>query len=290
MYKYIDEENPLGIVAGGGILVRELIEILDKKSFNHVTAAIHGEVDDDLENDSLKRFSWGEIGKILTYFKNNGCRDLVLIGRINKRPDFRSILGDPGTLMRLPKIIKAMTGGDDSLLKRVIDVIEAEGFRVVGIDEVAPELLLQRGTFGKIKPDRQLRDDIEKAKSALRDIGKHDIGQALVILGGRILAVEGAEGTDGMLRRIKELRSQARITAKTGTGILVKASKPDQDLRVDLPTIGPDTIELAAEAGLAGLVLEEGKVLVAEKTRTADMLDKSGLFFVGEGDFHVIER
>lgn len=280
-----NENKPIGIVAGGGGLVAELTEALDKKSQPFVIAAIKGETDDSLKGEVISHFKWGEIGRIISFFHKYGCEKLILIGRINKRPDFRNIITDPGTLKRIPKIVAAMTGGDDTLLQRVIKLIEAEGFSIIGVQEAAPELLLEKGLFGYTKLMDSVVDDATKGKAILKDLGKHDIGQALVIYDGRVLAVEGAEGTDNMLRRIKLLREEKRITQKAGTGILLKAAKPDQDFRADLPTIGPETVRLAAQAGLAGILCEAGTVLVASRTETFALAKTHKVFLAGEGGF-----
>lgn len=285
----ITTRRAIGIVAGGGAIVGELIAALSAAGQPHAVAAIKGEADAILppfEGDHIQSFDWGEIGRILSFFKKHQCEDLVLLGRVSKRPDFRSILGDPGTLVRIPKIVAAMRGGDDSLLKRVIDLLEAEGFRVVGIQDVAPDFLLNECHHGNMKITPSIRADIAKGKAVLADLGRHDIGQALVIHDGRIWAVEGAEGTDAMIARIRALRAEQRITKRPVTGILIKAAKIGQDRRVDLPAIGPETIRMMAEAGLAGLVVQSGAVLVAERAETLRRVSQCGLFLLSEGDFH----
>lgn len=277
--------NRIGIVAGGGGVVDELLQVLESKSQAYSVAAITDETDAKLKANTITYFKWGEIGRIISYFHDQGCKELILIGRINKRPDFQSIIGDPGTIKLIPQIIKAMSGGDDSLLQKVMKLIEAQGFKVIGIQDIASELLLGEGLYGYKKQPMHFLQDVEKGKDALKDLGKHDIGQALVIYNGRILAVEGAEGTDTMMRRIKSLRQEKRITGKKSTGLLLKAAKPNQDLRVDLPTIGPDTIELAAAAGLSGIVFEAGRVLVADQKETIKLAKRHKIFLSGEGGF-----
>ncbi|MEP2944069.1 MAG: UDP-2,3-diacylglucosamine diphosphatase LpxI [Hyphomicrobiales bacterium] len=279
------KEKPIGVFAGGGGIVGELINALESKAQPFAVAAIEGESDDGLKADIISHFKWGQIGKIATYFREQGCEKLVLIGRINKRPDFLNIVADPSTLKRIPKIVAAMTGGDDSLLQKGIKIIEEEGFTVIGAQEVAPELLLEKGFFGSKKSFAHFEEDAVTGKAVLRDLGKHDIGQALVIHNGRVLAVEGAEGTDNMLRRVKMLREEKRITNKGATGVLIKAAKPNQDYRVDLPTIGPQTIRLASDAGLAGIICEAGKVLVASRSETYTIAKKHKIFLSGEGGF-----
>ncbi len=281
----MSQSKPVGIVAGGGGLVQELLEYLRNQNSSFHIAAIKGEADTNLRSGDVEYFNWGEIGRIIKYFKKNNCENLLLLGRIEKRPDFMSILGDPGTLKRVPKIIQAMRGGDDSLFQRVLRLIEDEGFKVIGIKELAPDFLLSKGLYGAGQHYNTHKNDITIGKQVLRDLGKHDIGQALVIHNGRILAVEGAEGTDNMLKRITFLRNEGRLSKKTPSGILLKGAKPSQDLRVDLPTIGFETVKLAKAAGLCGLVCEADRVLIAEKGKTLELIEKENLFLSCEGEF-----
>lgn len=281
----LDPTSPIGIVAGGGGVVPELLQSLNRNNQPYKVAAIFNETDFDVSNDNTRVFKWGEIGKIINYFKDNNCERLILLGHIRQRPDFRSIIGDPGTLIRVPKLVKALKGGDDSVLRNIIKLIETENFRVIGLQDAAPDLLCPSGLVGKHTFSKDLDDDLVRAKSALRELGKHDIGQALVMIGGRIVAVEGAEGTDNMLQRIVELRGSGRLSEKAARGFLLKGAKLGQDLRVDLPTVGPQTVRMASKAGLSGIVVEADKVILLHKSQTRDILDREGLFLIGDGEF-----
>lgn len=273
--------DPIGIVAGGGILPAELVQTLSQNDIPHFIAAIKDETTVEFASDVSRAFSWGEIGKILKYFKTHDCRDLILLGEVTKRPEFTSIIGDAGTMKLLPKIVAAMTAGDDSLLRKVIKLIENEGFTVLGIDGVAPELILKEGHFAGPSFSKKLTTDLNSALEALRDMSKHDVGQALVIENGRIIAVEGAEGTDAMLERVADLRASKRISQKPKNGFLVKTSKVGQDRRVDLPTIGPKTISNVAAAGLIGIVGEAGSILLAERETIKQLAKKNKIFVIG---------
>src|SRR5690606_29701248 len=210
-----------------------------------------------------------------------GCREIVLIGSVDRRPDFRSIVGDLGTMRRLPRILSALIGGDDSLLVKVIRLFEEDGFEVIGAQDLAPDLVSTAGAMVGAPPEGDVRRDLEVAERAAAELGRLDIGQGAVAVGGRVVALEAAEGTDAMLERCVELRRIGRIRAKGKAGVLVKRAKPGQDLRVDLPTIGPHTIERAAAAGLAGIAVEAGRVLIADRPRTIDAAKKAGLFLWG---------
>jgi hypothetical protein len=243
--------------------------------------AIKGEADEATRGLASAELGWGEIGRLYTFLNKSGCRDVLLIGGVSRRPDFTSILGDLGTLRRLPAIIRALAGGDDSLLTKVIGLFEVEGFRVVGIKDVAPGLLAASGVLGKIQPKDADWRDLQLALTATQKLGELDIGQAAVAVGGRVVALEGAEGTDAMLERCAKLREAGRVRAKNRAGVLVKTAKPNQDLRVDLPTVGPRTIERAQAAGLAGVAVEAGGALISDREETLALADAAGLFVVG---------
>ncbi len=143
-------------------------------------------------------------------------------------------------------------------------LLEQEGFRLLGAHEVAPEILMPEGTLGHMQPSERDRADIALGLDYLHAAGPFDIGQAVVVAGRHILAVEAIEGTDQMLERVATLRANGRLRASAGTGVLVKAPKPGQDRRFDLPTIGPQTVENAARAGLAGIAVVAGATIMAE--------------------------
>ncbi len=273
--------GPVALIAGNGRIPLQVATALKRAGREFLVVAIKGESDEQTRATAAIELGWGEVGRLYKFLKRNGCRDVLLIGGITKRPEYTSILGDLGTLRRLPRIFKTLTGGDDSLLSKVIRFFEDEEFRVVGIKDVAPELLAASGVLGKVQPKDTVWTDIELALTATRKLGELDIGQAAVAVAGRVVALEGAEGTDAMLERCVELKRIGRVKAKKNLGVLVKTAKPNQDLRVDLPTIGPKTIDLALAAGLAGIAIEAGGALVSDREETLARANAAGLFVVG---------
>ncbi|MDJ0929676.1 UDP-2,3-diacylglucosamine diphosphatase LpxI [Breoghania sp.] len=272
----------LAVICGNGLLPVEVIAAAGEAGLLPLAVGIKGEADKAIEDGSPALwFDWGEIGKLAKALKRNGVRDVVLIGGITQRPDFKSILGDLGTMCRLPRILEALRKGDDGLLKAVIALFEEEGFRVIGAHEIAPSLLATPGPVGRHAPDENARRDLEIAKIAARTLGKLDIGQAAVAVNGHVIAAEAAEGTDGMLRRCLDLKHVGRVRWKGQAGVLVKCVKPGQDLRVDLPSVGPNTVQHAAELGLAGIVVDAGRVLMASRAETIEIADRHGLFIYG---------
>ncbi len=271
--------DPVAVICGGGRLPVEVIASARAEGRRVVAIAIRGEADADVDAFDPVRLGWGQIGKLASHLEREGVRDVVLIGSVTKRPEIREIVGDLGTMRRLPKIIASLVGGDDSMLKKIIRLFEDEGFRIVGAHEVAPGLLARPGRLVGAQPSGEVLEDLRLAARAVEELGRLDIGQAAVCLGGRIIAVEGAEGTDAMLERCRDLRVAGRVRGKGG--VLVKCAKPGQDLRVDLPTIGPRTVALAAEAGLAGIGIEAGRVLIAERAGTEALAIEKDLFLMG---------
>jgi DUF1009 family protein len=178
----------------------------------------------------------------------------------------------------IPRILQLMRGGDDNLLAGVAAMFQEQGMTLVGPLDVAPDLALPEGLVaGTASPAAAA--GIAKAAEAARLIGRLDIGQAAVAVAGRVVAVEDAGGTDALLDRVAALRASGRVTS-TG-GVLVKCAKPQQDLRLDLPTIGPATAENARRAGLDGVAGEAGRALLAGRDETIDAFRRAGLFLYG---------
>jgi DUF1009 family protein len=221
-----------------------------------------------------------QAGRFLRLARAEGCRDIVFVGTA-LRPPFRSLRMDWLTLRLLPRILRAYRGGDDHLLSSIARGFEDYGFRVLGAHEVAPEILMPEGPIGSLRPSERDQADIARALALLTATGPFDIGQAAVVAENHVLAVEAAEGTDAMLGRIADLRAAGRIAAPSGTGVLVKAPKPQQDRRFDLPAIGPRTVDETARAGLAGIAVVAGGSIVAQPAALATAADKAKIFVVG---------
>jgi UDP-2,3-diacylglucosamine hydrolase len=224
--------------------------------------------------------SLGEYGRATKLFHAESCRDLVFIGTL-ARPALSEIRLDWGTIWVLPQVWAAFRGGDDHLLTAIGRIFERDGFRMVGIKEVAPDLLMPLGCLTRAAPDRDASFDIALAREVLAVLGPFDIGQAAVVVDRHVVGIEDIEGTDGLLARVAGLRQKGRIRAAENRGVLVKAPKAGQDLRFDLPTIGPRTVEGAASAKLAGIAVVAGNTLVAEPQTIIEKADASGLFVTG---------
>jgi UDP-2,3-diacylglucosamine hydrolase len=273
--------GPLAIICGGGSLPFAVADAVRKRGRRVVLFAIRGWADPKrLEAYPHHWAALGQFGTFCRLARREGCRDVVFIGSI-VRPAIWRIRPDLKTLRLLPRVLGIFRGGDDHLLKGVTAIFEEHGFRLVGAHAVAPEILMPEGTLGRERPSDRDHADIAKGLALLNASSPFDVGQAVVVADARVLAIEAAEGTDSMLARIAELRQSGRIAVATGRGVLVKAAKRHQDRRFDLPSIGPQTVEGAARAGLAGIAVVAGSTIVAEPERIGATADRARLFVLG---------
>jgi DUF1009 family protein len=280
----VGNAGPLAVVCGGGSLPVEVARAAQRQGRLVVLLGLRGSADPE----ALSEFHhhWvgiGQFGRICRYARAEGCRDVVMIGSL-VRPSLRQVRVDFLTLLLLPQIVRAYQSGDNHLLSNIARLFEEQGFRVLGAHEVAPEILMPLGAMGRRQPAQNDWSDIRRGLALLRATGPFDIGQAAVVSDNRVLAVEAAEGTDQMLERLAELRRSGRIQARDGIGVLVKAPKPDQDRRIDLPSIGPRTVEGVKRAGLAGIAVAADSTIVAEPGRIVAAADNADVFVVGVDD------
>ena len=270
-----NDSSPLGIVAGGGALPRELARAAEAAGRPVFIAALNGEC--DAETVAGRAHAWidiAAIGALLDSLRKAGCRDVAMVGRVG-RPDFKRLRPDWQGVKLLPRVLQAVTKGDDALLRTLVDYLEEQGFNVVGADAIAAPLLAPSGVLGAIAPDAQGMADIRRAAQVALRLGELDVGQGAVVRDGLVLAVEAAEGTDAMLARCATLNAPGR------GGVLVKLVKPGQERRVDLPVMGVRTVEQAKDARLAGIAVEAGSALLVDRAATVVAADAAGLFLFG---------
>jgi UDP-2,3-diacylglucosamine hydrolase len=277
------DDGPLAVICGGGTLPFAVADAVGKRGRRVVLFAIRGWADPQRVAAYPHHWaSFGQFGWFCRVAQREGCRDVVLIGSV-VRPAIWKIRPDFKTLRLLPRIVGLLRGGDNRLLKGVAAIFEEHGFRLVGAHEIAPDILMPEGLLGRERPTAGDQADIATALALLEATSPFDVGQAVVVADTRVLAIEAAEGTDRMLARIAELRQGGRI-ADARRGVLVKAAKRGQDRRVDLPSIGPRTVEGAARAGLAGIAVVSGSTIIAEAGLTGAAADRERLFVIGVRD------
>jgi hypothetical protein len=277
-------EGPLGIICGSGSIPLAVAAAVERRGRRVMLFALRGFVDARAVAAYPHRWiAIGQFGRFRRLARAEGCRDLVLVGGL-VRPAIRQVRLDWATLVEMPRIIRAFRGGDDHLLTGIGRILEGDGFRVLGAHEVAPDITAPLGALGRHRPDAGSAADIARGFEMLAAMSPFDVGQAVVIGKGHVLAVEAAEGTDAMLQRVAALREAGRISLPRGVGVLVKAPKQRQDRRFDLPSIGPDTVLHAAQAGLAGIAVVAAGTIVAEPQRLVEAADANGLFVLGRAE------
>ena len=263
----------LGIIAGGGTLPRLLVEAGRSSGRDPFVLCLEGFADEkDYADVGHATAPVAKVGRIVEALKSAGCRDLVLAGRM-RRPDFRTLVPDFRGVSLLAKLVGAR--GDDAILRIVIEDLEKDGFKVLGVDDILSDLLASEGPIGKHDADARARSDIARGVAVLRALGDLDVGQAATVQDGIVLRIEAAEGTDGLLERT------AHLARRGQGGVLVKLKKAGQERRADLPAIGPDTVKGVASAGLAGIAVEVGGALVLDREEVARLADDAGVFVVG---------
>lgn len=272
--------GPVGIVAGSGAFPAAVAEAVRAQGRDVVLFLIRGFADPALERYEHHWFRLGSLGSVSAKARARGVRQVVMVGGLT-RPRVRDLGLDWTMLRLLPRIARLFRGGDNHLLSGVLGLVAEQGFHLSGAHEVAPSLLLPEGVLGTHAPATQARSDITLALRLIHTLGPFDVGQGVIVVDGLVAAVEAAEGTDQMLARYQELRRSGRLRFPAGRGVLVKAPKPGQDRRIDLPSLGPATVTRAAEAGLAGIAFEAGGAIVPDAEALVAAADGSGLFVVG---------
>ncbi len=275
------EDGPLAIICGGGTLPFAVADAVIKRGRRVVLFALRGAADPVRVTHYPHRWgAVGQLGHFMRFAAGERCKDVVFIGAL-VRPAIWQVRLDWTTILVLPQIFAAFRGGDDHLLSGVGRIFEQHGFRLLGAHEVAPDILVPEGSLGAAQPSAQDRADIVRGFAFLHAAGPFDMGQAVVVADNQVLAVEAAEGTDAMIARVAELRANGRIRLPAGRGVLVKAPKPQQDRRFDLPSIGPQTVEGAQRAGLAGVAVAAGATVIAEPNDVIAAADRAGVFVLG---------
>ena len=268
-------ERKLGIIAGGGELPKEVISWCQKQNRPYFVLAIQGNAEEKIFTPKVCH-EWIRIGQAGTgfkRFKDEGVKEVVLIGTI-KRPTLAELVPDLRTAAFFAKI-GAKSLGDDGILRALVKEIEADGMRVVGIQEVVPNLLAKEGFLTKKKADKEDEEDIRRGIEVASGLGKLDVGQSVVVQQGLVLGVEGIEGTDKLILRCKEYLRKGKEP------VLVKLRKPEQDMRIDLPTIGTRTIENAHKCGFRGIAVHAGNTLIVDEKAVIDLANKYKMFIKG---------
>ncbi len=272
--------DAIAIVAGDGVLPRLIAEDFARRGQPYRVVVFEGVSLDWLQKHPVIHAVFEKPGRLFADLRKAGCKSVTFAGGMI-RPRLSPLRFDFKGLRLAPMLFKALKSGDDDTLRIVSSIFETEGFRIHAPHELLAELLARPGVHTKAQPSADDKRDAARAAEIVRAIGQVDVGQGAVVAQGICLATESIQGTDQMLSFVAKTGEMYRPDPEGSKGVLLKAPKPGQDWRVDLPAIGPETMNSAHAAGLAGVVVEAGGVLILGLEDTVARADALGLFLWG---------
>lgn len=268
--------NALGLIAGKGLLPLTIIQTCLEQGRSVVVIWIdQGDPIPEILSQTVHQIvNIAAVGKTIKFLKKHHVSQLVFAGSIH-RPSWTSLRPDAGGLKLLSQLKNLKQQGDNSLLSLIIRFFETQDFSVIGVQHIVPELLISAGTHTKCLPTAEVSDDINKGKHIIQLLSDEDIGQSIVLQQGVVLGIEAIEGTDKLIERC------GTYTLKGSKPILIKRKKKNQDARIDLPTIGLNTVEQCFKSGFQGIAVEAGQTLILDKDAVIKALNHYGMFLIG---------
>ncbi len=265
----------LAILAGSGSLPENVAIACMKREIPFFVVNLGGAAGDWIAQHNALEISLGQVGVLFDALHKEGCDAVTMAGAL-ARPQISKLRLDWQGTKLLARVSRLLRQGDDALLRGIAGIIEENGFRVIGPELVLDDALAPSGVLTKVVPGSQASDDIEKGRAILTALGPHDVGQAVVVADGVCLAVEAFGGTSRMLHHVASFHAP-----QTKAGVLVKLPKPGQDRRIDLPSIGPETVPSVRAAGLSGIAIAAGNGFIIDQANTIARCNEAGLFLVG---------
>ena len=263
----------IGLIFGDTEFPKEILKNIKKNKVKYLIIDLSKKK--FFQNDQHShKVSIGQFGKILSIIKENKCNRVLFAGKVNK-PNFSNIKLDFKGIYYIPRIIKSSKVGDAAILKEIIKILKKEGIKTISSLTFNPKLALKKGNYTKIKPNNKDKIDIDKAIKTLNALGKYNFSQGVVVRNKKVIAVEGKDGTQKMIKRCKTINFK-------NNGVLVKFPKKKQDLRIDLPTIGLKTLSQCKSARLKGIVLKSGQNVLLEKKKCINFANKNGMFIAAK--------
>lgn len=275
--------GPVAILAGAGTLPATLADRLTKENRRSRIIAFRGFADNDLKKRADKVIDLLDVKGIMACLEEWQPEAVVLAGAV-RRPRASALLGSYSLFFNMQELKQIVARGDDNLLRGAITLLEENGFHVIGAHEIAPDIMSAEGNFTKRQPTEADHHSIELGFEVLNSLSHYDIGQGVVVSGHRVLAIEGPEGTDQMLHRVASLHKRRFFGSNSAlpqSGVLVKTAKIQQDLRIDMPVIGPKTVREAARAGLSGIAIGAGRTLILKYEETIREADRLNIYLLG---------
>jgi len=275
MAKPQPKKSVLGIIAGDGRLPALLIEACQRGKRDVFVLAFEDSTDmNALKNTPHALVRLGALGEALNTLRKHGVEQLVMAGKVS-RPSLSTLKPDRTAAKLLTRLGAAFFSGDNALFKSIVAFLEEEGFHVIGSEDVLREIIAPEGVLGKHQPDNTALADILQGIKIAKTLGENDIGQAAIVQKGKVLGVEDSLGTDALIARC------ALVPHEQRSGVLVKVKKPDQETRVDLPAIGPQTVQNVYDAGFIGIAVEAGGSIIIDRGQVIELADKLGVFIMG---------
>ncbi len=272
MTKEMTEENQtIGLIAGGGQFPLMISKAARKRGLRVIAVAHLGETDQSL-SDQVDEIVWiklGQLGPLLKAFRRNGVNKALMAGSINKKRIFDDLRPD---LKGLSLISKLAVFHDDDILGALAKELDKEGIEIVSSVTHLPELLAPPECFTKRKPGKSEKEDIDFGWEVAKELGRLDIGQCVVVRNKTVLALEAIDGTDETILRGGRIAKEKAV--------VVKVSKPQQDLRFDVPSVGLDTVKVLSQVRASVLAIEAGKTLMFDKPEMISHADKAGISII----------
>ena len=265
----------LGLIVGESSLPNFIINKLIKKKIEFLILDLTKSNIYKKNNNSYS-LKITELGKAISILKKNNCKNIIFLGKV-KRPEISLLKFDRKALFYLPRLLLAFKKGDGNILKEIIKIFKENKLNVVNSMKFTPELIFKDKSINNVKIKNIDKSSIIKGVSIIKSLSKFDIGQSVVINNGYVLAIEGPEGTDETIKRSLTLSIKYKLKSKS---ILVKFPKANQDLRVDLPTIGLDTVKNCIKANIKGIAVKRSQNIILDKDKIINLTKKNNFFII----------
>ena len=259
----------IGLIFGETNFPIEILKKIKKRKLNYLIVDLSKSKKFKKDKKSYS-VSIGEFGKIISILKDNSCKKVLFAGKVSK-PNFSKLKLDLKGIYYMPRIIKSSKIGDAAILKEIINILKEQSIKTISSLSFNPELSLNKGNYSKTKPNKEDVKDIKKAINTLNKLGKYNFSQGTVVRNKKVIAIEGRDGTEKMLKKCKSKKFR-------NNGVLVKFPKKKQDLRIDLPTVGLKTLKQCTIAGLKGIVLKGKQNIFLDKNKCINWANKNKMF------------
>ena len=263
----------IGLIFGDTSFPSEILKKIKKRRLKYLLIDLSKSKRFKKDKNSYS-VSVGQFGKIINILKQNNCKKVLFAGKVAK-PKFSGLKLDLKGIYYISRIIRKSKKGDAAILKEIINILKQEKIRTINSLTFNPELTLKKGTYSKVKPNKEDKKDIKKAISTLSKLGKYTFSQGAVVRNNKVVSIEGKGGTEKMLNECKSKKFK-------NIGVLVKFPKKKQDLRIDLPTVGLKTLKQCKAAGLKGIVLKSKQNVFLERKKCISFANKKKMYITAQ--------